>query len=313
MTYSSTPECRWHTAGPCRSALAAGAVEARSGALDDPADRPPAHTAGQACPVVHKVLALEVPGRAVGPHEVAQRATAGGQGIGERSPHRGSEPLAASEGEAVGCCPGVDPRAEQALVRVDVPHAGHESVVHQELLDGDAPSARRGVEAATGECARERLHPEMREERVARRVADVPEDGAEAPRIAKAHCDVADAEIEMIVGSRRLGGRNDPQAARHAEMEDQGSLAAIEEEVLRAARDGANPFAAQDRIEIARHGPAQGAMAHDHPGNLPPAQMRLQPEPGDFYFRKLWHAPLELGFLWAADICCCRAAEIYLN
>src|SRR5262247_1247488 len=296
-----------------RSALTAGAVEARPGALEDPPDRPPAHPAGHSCPVVDEVLALKVPGRAIGVHEVAERTAASGQRVGERGPHRLGESLAATEGEAAGCRPGVDPRAEQALVRVDVPNAGHESMVHQELLDGNAPPARRGVEAAAGECARERLDLEMREEWVARRVADVPEHSAEAPRIAEAYRDVADAEVEVIEGSWRLGRRNDPQAARHAEMQDQGSLPAVEQEVFRAARDGANPFAAQDRAEIARHGPPQTAMAHDHPGDRPSAQMRLEPEAGDFYFRKLWHERLEPVILGAAGICCCRAAEIYLN
>src|SRR5262245_8388383 len=147
----------------------------------------------------------------------------------------------------------------------------------------------------------------------AHRLADMPEHGDEAARIAEAYGDLADAEVEVIVGSRPLGRRNDPQAAGHAEMQDQGSLAAVEQEVFRAARDGANPHAAQDYVEITRHGPPQEAMAHDHPGDLPSAQMRLEAEAGDFYFRKLWHEWLEPVFLGAAGICCCRAAEIYLN
>src|SRR5262245_3321722 len=100
-------------------------------------------------------------------------------------------------------------------------------MVHQELLDGNAPPARRGVEAAAGECARERLDPEMREEWVARRVADVPEHSAEAPRIAEAYRDVADAEVEVIVGSWRLGRRNDPEDARPADRQGAGSLPAV--------------------------------------------------------------------------------------
>src|SRR4249920_2404972 len=162
-------------ASASRSALAAGAVEARAGTLHDPPDRPPAHPAGFARPVVHEVSVLKVAGRAVGAHEVAERAAPRRERVLERRPQRDGESIAAIEREAACGCPGVDAGAKQALVRVDVSHARDEPVVHEELLDRDAPPASRRMETPTRECARKRLHPEMGEEWVTCGVADVPE------------------------------------------------------------------------------------------------------------------------------------------
>jgi DNA-binding HxlR family transcriptional regulator len=70
------------------------------------------------------------------------------------------------------------------------------------LLDAHASATRDPVEKVRRKILAERLDAEVREQRVARRVAAVPQDHAETARIAQAQRRAAENEVEVIVLAR---------------------------------------------------------------------------------------------------------------
>ena len=144
---------------------------------------------------------------------------------------------AAWHGQAPGGTQRVDPRAEQGLVGVDVPHARDAALVEQERLD----RRRRARARAPRRCSAreplvERLHADARgEERVDRRGAEQQLAGAEAARVddhePAPHAPSSGAppaspsaaggradELQADTRVRGLGNRLTQHRARHAQV-----------------------------------------------------------------------------------------------
>src|SRR5688572_31128034 len=67
----------------------------------------------------------------------------------------------------------------------------------------------------------------------------------------------------MVVFLGRRAGRQHAQAARHAEVQDEMAVAAVDEEIFPAAANGLYG-AARERKDVARYRPAQARVAHRH-------------------------------------------------
>src|SRR5262245_29672268 len=96
----------------------------------------------------------------------------------------------------------------------------------------------------------------------------------------------------MVIGPSRIGGADDAQTSRHAEMQNQRPLATAEKQILRSALDRANLLARQDRAEAARNWPSQPRVADHYPGNSPRRKEGFDAAPRNFDFRKLRHRKL---------------------
>jgi hypothetical protein len=82
------------------------------------------------------------------------------------------------------------------------------------------------------------LRPDTGKERMAQRIAVSPQHEPEAARIAQAHDGAArEHEIEMVVQRRGRCFIHDPQASRHAEVQEQRAAVAPEQQVLAAAAE----------------------------------------------------------------------------
>jgi hypothetical protein len=92
----------------------------------------------------------------------------------------------------------------------------------------------------------------------------------------------------MIVFFRRRSGRQHAQASRHAEVKDEMAIAAIDEQILAAARDGSHRAAGEGE-HVARHGPAQPRLAHRHAGDHAAGEVRRKAAARDFDFGQLGH------------------------
>ena len=88
--------------------------------------------------------------------------------------------------------------------------------------------ARRRCSAAWKHCRRERgiegLGPQPLQQRGRRRLVQRrrPDHGAEAPRVVQAQRAAVGDEVEVIVGARRRGGRQQRQRTRHAQVQRAG-------------------------------------------------------------------------------------------
>src|SRR6185437_8572988 len=127
-------------------ALAAGAVERRAAALPRLPDRAAADATTVSLAAVDEVFELEIAGCAVGADVVAQRAAALRDRRREHVAHRVDEPREPRPRQSIGPRAGMNGRAEQRFVRVDVPDAGDDAVVHQRGLDRRTARARRAPE-----------------------------------------------------------------------------------------------------------------------------------------------------------------------
>jgi hypothetical protein len=195
----------------------------------DLSNRRAAHLACQARTVVHEMTRLKITRTSVSGHEITQcRAT---------GKDRFLEGFANGSRQGIQSCPidfsgpqgWADASAKQALACVDVAHADYDQVIHQQCLDTDGAFPGRTVKLQSRELAAERFDAKTREERVRIRVACVPKHGAESPRIAQPKDLGADDKVHMVMGERRLRTRHDAKAARHAQMDDQSSPAAIDQ------------------------------------------------------------------------------------
>ncbi len=121
------------------------------------------------------------------------------------------------------------------------------------------------------------------------RVALQPQYRAKAAWVAQAQGDIAEHQVDVIVFLRCRLGRYQPQAARHAQMDQQMAAAEIQQQVLAAPRDGAQTLADEggalrmgQRITQRRHAKV-GA------GETAVEQRRRDAAPGDFDFRQFRH------------------------
>src|SRR5689334_13713922 len=110
--------------------------------------------------------ALRCAAMSVGAHVVAQARAAGADRLAQRVLDGFRQARTALEREAIGARSWIDAGAKKALARVDVADAHHAPPVHQKELDGGAMRAREGEKASRVERSRERLDPQVGNQRV---------------------------------------------------------------------------------------------------------------------------------------------------
>ncbi len=188
----------------------------------------------------------------------------------------------------------VDARLVQALVRVDVPHAGEELLVEQERLDPPAPLPQRAGQPLDAECGRERLGPEQGELRFG--VRDVQE----APELAHVeeaqHAAAVEGELELDEAVARRARGLDVQPAGHAQVHEQRSgAAAVPGEVghdeLGPAPEVEDPRADDRAPELGRALPADRARPVDaRRGDRAADELRTEQAHGGLDLGQLGHS-----------------------
>ncbi len=93
----------------------------------------------------------------------------------------------------------------------------------------------------------------------------------------------------MIVQLGRRFRREQRQAPRHAEMQNQRAGVETDENVFGAPLDRAHGLIANIGLETAGDRPAQAPLAHDGAQDPAIEQRRRNAAAGGFYFRKLGH------------------------
>jgi hypothetical protein len=144
------------------------------------------------------------------------------------------------------------------------------------------------------ESVGQRFDPESCEQGMRQRVAGQPEYGAEAARIAQpqGHSPSLDGEyqVEMIVlvGGKRGGDQT--QAARHAEVDQQMTVAEVEQQVFAAPVDGRQTTPAEGSFQVLGQRIAQRMRPGNHAGDGVPGQRRGDAATGDFDLGQFRHA-----------------------
>ncbi len=160
------------------------------------------------------------------------------------------------------------------------------------------------IEELGREMLAERLDAEPLEQGMAGRVAVVPQDHAEAARVAQAQRDAAENEIHMIVLAGERSRVDHTQAPRHAQVHDERAGVALEQQILSTPHQTFHPLTDQDAGEFARYALTQIGIAHSDARNRLAEHERLDAAAGDLDFGQLWHSGAQ---------CPCRPFEIYLN
>ncbi len=98
----------------------------------------------------------------------------------------------------------------------------------------------------------------------------------------------------MIVPPRRLVRFNQPQTARHAQMDQQAAIMISQPDlqVLGPPPDRGHLMSCQTLRQISGYGPAQPGLPDQGPDNRPPLQMGLNTPAGRFNLRQFWHIRL---------------------
>jgi hypothetical protein len=154
------------------------------------------------------------------------------------------------------------------------------------------PPARAPIPIVGDEVGRQRLGTEAAQQRVRERVAGDEVHAAETPRVIEAHAPPPrQHEVDMVMGLRRLGGVDQAQAPRHAEVDDQRATVGADEQVLGAPRDALHPAALEGRLEARRQPPAQAPVAHHDRGDALALEHRRKAAAGGLDLGELRHAP----------------------
>src|SRR5690606_11383992 len=101
----------------------------------------------------------------------------------------------------------------------------HDSVVHQERLDRHLASTRQVEQARTIKSLRQWLRTKAVQARITALILSQPVDEAETTWVSVTQDHpVFEYQIDMIMLSGQLTKRHDSQAARHAQMPQQGAF-----------------------------------------------------------------------------------------
>ena len=173
---------------------------------------------------------------------------------------------------------------EQRLGGVDVADADHHPGIHDDLLDGGIAALALCVQILGIECRRQRLRPEVGQQRVPCWVVG-PQYGAEAARIAQTQRGaVIEQPVDVVVQRGRLVGFGKTQAARHAQVHDLRGRPEIEQQVFAAPGESPENMTRQPCLQIARYRPAQAGVAHHNVLEDAAPQTWQQAQAGGFDF-----------------------------
>ncbi|VXC07467.1 hypothetical protein MASSI9I_51083 [Massilia sp. 9I] len=243
---------------------------------------------------------MEIPRLSVYCNKVAQGTAALDDGGGQDLLDRLGQPLVAGAADARSRGFRVDPGAEQAFAGVDVADADHDVAGQQHLLDRRAALARLAPQQFAGKAFAQRLHAEAAQQHVLFQIAfflAMPEHGAEAARVVQAqHLPAFRAricpdnhQVEVVVLARLDPGRQHPQVAGHAQMDDEGAVLELNQQVLAAAVRTEDAVSGQQLGQSGREGPAQAFAAQHDLLDDTAFDMGRDTAPGNFYFWEFGH------------------------
>ena len=165
--------------------------------------------------------------------------------------------------------------------------------VHQQRLDRCTTPAGDGEQPVTGEFVTKRLDTEPGEQRRQRRRVRLPEHDTEAARVGKPEDGVGEDDVDVIVAAGRRSGRHEAQAARHAEVDDQGTVlaatATVQQQILATPAHGGDTLAGQRVNKPGRQRQAQAGGADDSAANDLSLDFGQQPTPTYLDFGQLRH------------------------
>ncbi len=148
----------------------------------------------------------------------------------------------------------------------------------------------RDKQVVGAEGLRQRLGPQLGQQRVCHGVAGQPQDAAEAARIVEAqYLAVGQHEVDMIVLFHLVTGLHETQAAAHAQMHQHVAGGGLQQQVLAAPRDALNDQARQGLPQRGRDGPAQAGVAHDHGLDAHTFNPRRNAAAGGLHFGQFGH------------------------
>src|SRR5215470_16573795 len=125
-----------------------------------------------------------------------------------------------------------------------------------------------------------------------------PEHGSESAWIVVAQHDaVAEFQVDVIVGAPRRRIAIDPEATRHSEVHDQGSVPDPKKKVLAAAIDAIDDTTDQPPGKVPRNRPAQPPVVYPYGGHFLPFYVRRHSAPRRFDLGKLGHCGGTGGFV----------------
>ncbi len=245
--------------------------------------------AGLAFAPVYFQLPGEVAGVAVRLTEILQGGAALVDGAAQDFLHRLGEPIVPFPRNAATGPGGMDARLEKGFVGVDVAHAHHHVAVHEEGLHGDAPAARKPIEMLPVKIAGQRFGAEGAQQRMLQGILLRPEHSTETAWIAQPQAPVAEDQVDVVVlAGRRVWGQ-DAQAARHAQVQDEGAVGETQQQVLGAPLHLAQLSPCQPLRQRSGDGPAQAAFADHHCAHAPAFDERGDPPAGGLHFGQFRH------------------------
>lgn len=223
-------------------------------------------------------------------NEVAQAAAAGFDGGVERGFDDRHQPPKAFTRDFSRRRARVDACAKQAFRSIDIADADNAMAVHQHRFDGCREAAEGAFQPGGVEHVVQRLDAQMRQQRVRQDIAFQPQHGAEAARITQAQRRAAEDQVNVIVFLRGFASGYQPQAARHAQMNQQMPAAEIQQQIFAASRNGAQMPADKGGTLRMGQGITQRRYAKVGAGETAADECGRNAAPSDFNFRQFRHA-----------------------
>lgn len=269
-------------------------TEMRAAAADgDLLDGPAAGGARLACAVVDAEVLLMAAVAARTVAVVAEGRAAVGEAVAEDALDGRCELLALCLGQAAGLVARMDPCEKQGLVGVDVAEPRDAALVKQEGLDRLFPAADGLREVRRRERVRQGLRPERLEARHGDLFAcGKAVDAAEGAHVGKDERTAArEVKDHSRVGVALLAGRVVDEAARHAQVEDDGAaILQVEQQVLAAAPHAFHALARDERLERLGLRIFQLARQQDvGAGDRAVRQLLIEILADDLHLGQLWH------------------------
>lgn len=244
--------------------------------------------AGLAQSIIHPEQWYEETRVAVLADEIPQRRAAPLDGLVQGIPHRHGQPLVSPGADAARGAGWMDSGAVKRLAGIDVAHAHDDTAVHDERLGGNPAAPGLSIQVVAVEGLGQRFGAQGLEQWMPFRRPGRPQHAAEPSGVAKSQASaVVELDIQVIVLFRPPRTWQNPQAARHAEMNHQVSAIHPDQQVLGPAVDALDALARQLQGKPARHRPAQPVLPDAYGGNEVSPQVGLDTPADGLYFRQL--------------------------
>ena len=265
--------------------LASWAVERRALSLPYPSDRRATAIALLGRAVVDHEVILKKAGLAVARDVVAKRTAPCPQREFEGLAYLCDEKLATRASQSTRRRAGMNAGTEEGLISVDVSQAGNHVAVHKNMLDSRAPRTGDAMEPCAVEIWRQGLGTDACQQGMPQGITALPQHEPEAAWVTETDDrSIFQYEVEMVMGRWWRSRVHDPQAPRHAKVQNQRPAAAIKEEVFSASGERSYGRARQDSRQLPRDAEPERTVANDRPADPLADQQRFEPAPGRLDF-----------------------------